>query len=91
MARGRSPKAAPSIRAPPFAKEEKARAISSGLTGSAPRPIAKYGLRWRVIPSRCAIVATFPGPTSSVSCAKILLSELIVAFVKFDAPTYSLS
>ena len=41
---------------------ENARAISSGLTGSAPSPIAKYGLRWRVMPSRCAVAATFAGP-----------------------------
>src|SRR5689334_24113115 len=58
IARGRLPNAAPSTRAPLSAKVEKARAISSGLTGSAPRPIAKYGFRCRVIPMRCAVAAT---------------------------------
>ena len=41
IARGRFPKDAPSMRRPWFAKAENARAISSGLTASAPSPIAK--------------------------------------------------
>ena len=40
-ARGTLPRIDPSIRLPPFAKVEKARAISSGFAASAPSPIAK--------------------------------------------------
>ena len=64
IARGRLPKTAPSTRRPWFAKVEKARAISSGLTASAPSPIAKYFFSGLVIPSRFAVRTMAAGPTS---------------------------
>ena len=59
----------PSIRSPPLSNAENARAISSGLTASAPRPIAKYFFSGLVIPSCFAVRTIAPGPTSWVSCA----------------------
>ena len=41
IARGSFPKIDPSMRLPPSANEAYARAISSGVAGSAPSPIAK--------------------------------------------------
>ncbi len=76
----------PSTRLPPFANVEKARAISSGFTASTPSPIAKYSSSGLVIPSRCAICATFFGPTSAVSCAYTELSECVVASKRLMRP-----
>ena len=57
------------MRFPPSANAANARAISSGLTGSAPSPIAKYGLSFRVTPSLRAVAAMLRGWTMFVSCA----------------------
>ena len=89
IARALFPKIDPSTRCPSFANVAYARAISSGLTGSAPSPIAKYGCRWPVIPTSCAVRTTFAGPTSFVSCANTELSEYVVADARLIGPRYS--
>src|SRR5438477_12122803 len=69
-----------------------AAAMSSGETASVPSPSEAYG--WsgvRCTPSRCAICQTYAGPASSVSCAKIVLSDCSVARVTDSVPRYELS
>ncbi len=80
---------APSIRKPPFANAENARAISSGLTACAPSPIEKYDFSGLAIPSLCAVFTMFAGPTSRVSCAYTVLSEWMVAVVRSIDPRFS--
>jgi hypothetical protein len=91
ITRGLLPKAAPSTRRPPFAKAEKARAISSGLTPCAPSPIEKYGRSLLWIPSDFAVLTMLSGPTTFVSCAKTELSEYAVACWTLIGPRYSSS
>ena len=87
--RGSLPKIEPSIRSPPSAKLWYARAISSGVAGSAPSPIAKYPCSGVVIPSSFAVSRTLLGPTSAVSCEKTELSEYAIAWLRLIGPSAS--
>ena len=64
-ARGCCPMIEPSIAEPPLAKAEYARAISSGFTACAPRPIEKYVLQRAPDPEPARSCDDVAGPTSS--------------------------
>ena len=66
---GRLPNSEPSTRRPSFAIVAYARAMSSGLTATDPRPMEKYGARRLRMPRLWAVLTIAFGPTTSVSCA----------------------
>ena len=74
------------MRCPSFANVAYARAMSSGLTASWPRPIEKNGSSRLRIPSACAVATTALGVTSCVSCAYTALSERTIASARLERP-----
>src|SRR4051812_37154645 len=63
--------------------------ISSGETGWLPRVIEQTGVGGDWMPSRRAVSTTAWGPICVTSWAKMVLTELAVAWVRFIVPAVS--
>ncbi len=71
---------------PPLANGAKAAVSSNGVTSEVPSASEGIGSSLEAMPSRCAVAATFLGPTSSASRTATVFSECASAVESVTGP-----